>query len=130
MPTYEYKCKACGITKEVFHPMSELDKPSEKTIQETSCAYNNRACLGAWKNFLDVLEIPSKEDLKFERVISSPYIMGSYGGTSLSGQEKTKAIQKERKKRSTENFKKEIFPTLGKKDKKHFENKWKKNGGG
>ena len=126
MPTYDYKCKACGKVVEVFHNISEIDNPSEATIEKTSCPYD-RDCIPNLAEKIG-MEIPTENDLRFEHCISSPVIMGTYGGSSLSGAEKRATIHKERKERSRKDFKENIYPTLPKQEKKHFDKKWKKEG--
>ena len=121
MPVYLYKCKACGVTKEFAHSMSEVDEPTEETIQETSCHYD-RDCRSNWESILG-MELPTEQDFRFKRVPQSPVLHGFTNGTSVKGQEKTQAIQAERKKRSVDNFKKEVMPTLPKREKKYFEKK-------
>lgn len=37
MPTYDYSCTKCGNVKEVFHSISELEIPSEETLEEITC---------------------------------------------------------------------------------------------
>lgn len=124
MPTYDYKCQACGFIKEVVHPMSECDTPSEKLIEEITCPFGAE-CQVNWQNHLG-MEIPRDHELVFKRTINEPTIQGSYGGSSLSGKEKLNKIQGERKERSHKDFKKNVFPTLPKQEQKWFKNK--KNG--
>ena len=127
MPTYDYKCQACGRVIEVVHSISQCENPSEQLLEQITCPFD-RDCEVHWRDRLG-MEIPRDHELVFKRTVSEPNIMGSYGGSSLSGKEKLNTIQKERKQRSTDHFKKEVFPTLPKSEKKHFEKKWKKNGG-
>lgn len=126
MPTYDYKCQACGRIKEVVHSISQCDNPSEQLLEEITCPFNPE-CQFNWQSHLG-MEIPHDHELIFKRTISEPNIQGSYGGSSLSGKEKLATIQKERKERSHNDFKKEIFPTLPKQEKKFFKDKWKKQG--
>lgn len=127
MPIYDYKCSICERFFEVFHSMSECDSPSEKTLSQITCPKDHYECQPTIDEISEHT-ILSEEDFKFKRVFNVPNIKGSYGGSSLSGKEKLATIQKERKGRSHDHFKKEIFPTLPKQEKKHFERKWKKEG--
>jgi len=88
--------------------MNECDFPSEATIEKITCTKN--------------------KFLMTRVIISPPDLKGFYGGSSLKGIVKGNTIHKERKERSHEDFKKNIFPTLPKQEKKHFEKKWKKQG--
>jgi len=126
MPTYDYKCQACGSIKEVVHQMSECDNPSERLLKEITCPFDHE-CQVNWQNHLG-MEIPRDHELVFKRTVNEPNIQGSYGGSSLSGKEKLATIQAERKERSHKHFMKETFPTLPKQEKAHFKKKWKKEG--
>jgi hypothetical protein len=122
MPTYVYKCQACNKTVEVVHSISECDNMSQSTKEKTMCPYD-RDCANKWHEMIG--EMPNHDDLKFERVIFAPQIKGSYGGSSLSGAEKRATIKKERKERSHQDFKQNIFPTIPKPEQRFFEKKWK-----
>jgi putative FmdB family regulatory protein len=124
MPVYDYQCQACGRVIEVVHSISQCDNPSEQLLEEITCPMF-QDCQVAWRDKLG-MELPTDTDLIFKRKISEPNIQGSYGGSSLSGKEKLATIQKERKERSHQNFKKEVFPTLPKQEKAFFEKKWNK----
>lgn len=126
MPTYDYKCQACGMIKEVVHSMSECDNPSEQLLEEISCPMDPD-CQVNWQNYLG-MEIPRDHELIFKRTINEPQIQGSYGGKIPQGSEKRSVIQSERMGRSHKDFKKNIFPTLPKAEKKFFNEKWKKSG--
>lgn len=126
MPNYIYKCKACGGEKEVFHSISEIDNPTEETLQETSCPFD-RDCEVSWRDKLGI-ELPDESDLRLRRVPQAPQVMGMYNGSSLSGEEKKAHIQKERKSRSHQDFLKNIYPAIPNAEKRFFKDKWKKSG--
>ena len=126
MPTYVYKCQACENKIEIIHSMAECDNPSEELLEQITCPFD-RDCQANWQNHLG-MEIPRDHELILQRVPHAPQVMGMYCGSSLSGKEKTTTIQKERKIRSHNHFKKEIFPTIPKAEKKFFKEKWKKEG--
>ena len=92
MPNYVYKCLGCGKTVEVFHSISEIDNPTEQTIEETTCPLN-RDCLADWRTKIGSMELPSEQELRFDRVPQAPMIQGSYGGSILSGAEKINIIK-------------------------------------
>jgi hypothetical protein len=122
MPVYIYKCKWCGGTKEVVHSITEIDNPSEETLEETTCPYD-RECRTNIEQHLG-METPTASDLKLVRVPQAPQLMGFVNGSSLKGSERNEEIQKERKKRSTEHFKKEIYPTIPRQEQNWFNKKW------
>lgn len=121
MPTYVYKCKFCEVVMEINHPVAEVDEPSEKLLEMISCPMD-RNCLPHIEFALGV-EQPTEKDLIFKRVPQIPQIMGMIGGSSLKGRERAETIQQERKVRASEHFKKEIYPTLPKNEKRHFDKK-------
>jgi len=120
MPTYCYFCPQCGIEEEVQHSMDfigrEYDLPQE-IVDKITCN----------KSLCNSPENPMRMQM-FKRKIYEPQLKGMYGGSTYFGPEKTKQVQKERKKRSKDNFKKEVYPTLPKSEKKHFQKKWKNEG--
>lgn len=126
MPLYTYKCKACNKVKEVFHSISEIDDPSNETLEKISCPYD-RDCASDWFKVLG-MELPEFQDLKFQRVIHAPHLKGMYNATSLSGKEKREAIKSERSLRGSKHFKKTIYPNIPKSEKKIFDKKWKNEG--
>ena len=58
MATYLYRCSACGAEEVVIHPMSEVDEPTQKTIEETTCY-----CFG--------------QGLRMKRVPQNVYLIGA-----------------------------------------------------
>jgi hypothetical protein len=107
--------------------MSECDNPSEETIFNTTCPKDHYECKPIIEEKFEGRN-PTDEDLRFEKVIHVTIIQGSYNGSSLSGAEKRATVRKERKNRSHEHFKKEIFPTIPKPEQRFFEKKWKQQG--
>ncbi len=81
MPTYVYQCQQCEDCIEVFHSMSEVDKPSIETIEEITC------CCEVMK-----------------RIPCVPQLMGFEGGTSTSEDSKLQKKQKSLKARSRTHF--------------------------
>lgn len=126
MPTYVYQCGACGLKKEVFHSMAECDNPTDETLKKISCHYD-QDCQISWAETKGV-ETPTGEEYIFKRVPQAVQIKGAYNGSSVSGAEKRATIKSERRQRSHQDFKKKIYPNLPKSEKRHFEQKWKKNG--
>lgn len=121
MPVYVYKCGICDLTVELHHSMSEIDNPSDELKKKTTCP-QDEICNDIIEYAYGQSHVPP-EKLNFKRVPQAPILHGFVNGTSMKGQEKIQAIQAERKKRSVDNFKKEVMPTLPKREKKYFEKK-------
>ena len=122
MPNYVYRCQWCKKEIEVFHTMKEVDEPSEELLEKISCPLKEDCVEKNLKH------CAKDEDLVFKRIPQMPQIMGMVNGSSLKGKERAQTIQKERKQRSHEHFKKEIYPTLPKAEKKFFDKKQNKDG--
>lgn len=104
MAFYDYICSHCGLCKNVIHPMSEIDNGfSEETLSQIVCKGNE--CLSDSKQI----------GLEFKRAITAPTIKTK----TLTPQE----VQKERKNRSHDHFKKEVLPYLGKDELAHHAKK-------
>ena len=92
-----YKCPSCGMVQEHYIWASQAEEAKHNC---TSC--------GSEIRYTEMYEE------KVEKV---------YTGV---GKMSIQAVQAERKKRSTDHFKKEVMPTLSRQDKKHFERKFSK----
>lgn len=96
----KYRCSQCGVKQEHFVWDNEIEKTTHKC---TNCQYEL-----TYDNVVFITKTPPT---------SVPIIL-----TKMTKQE----IQVDRRKRSTEHFKKEILPTIGGKDRRHFERKFKR----
>jgi len=92
----KYKCDHCGTIQDHYIWASQIDEERHECTNK-DCKYP----VGAYQAYaVQVNEAP------------------------VVGQKMTRqAIQKDRKKRSHENFQKEVYPTLSKKDRAHFDRK-------
>lgn len=68
-----------------------------------------------WSQDIDQQIYPSGLTPVFEEINEAPHV----------GKMTTAQIQADRKRRSSQHFKKEILPTLGSDEQKHFKNKYK-----
>lgn len=93
-----YKCSECETVQKHYVWSDEIETKEHKC---TCCD-----------------EVLKPSDLVFEEPKESFNI-----GGKMTGQQ----VRSERKARSTEHFKKDIMPTIGGKDRKHFEKKYGKS---
>lgn len=91
-----YKCKVCDIVQKHY-------------VWSDNIEHTVHCCSGK----MDCRSIISVEDIYNESINTAPAV-----GKMTSGQ-----IKKDRTKRATEHFKKEVFPTINKKDKGYFAKK-------
>lgn len=108
MPTYCYQCSKCTKAIEIFHSMSEVDKPTEETIEQTTCKKHGR----------------------MKRVPQLPQLMGSSEGTFKNEAQLRQEKKAQRKQRSRMHFKNEVLPHMKETPKilDHFKNKTKNLG--
>lgn len=106
MPTYEYACphEGCEMVKDVLHKYSELENPTQETIDETTCP---------------------EHGVRMVRQISAPHVANSQGGVTVGEKTLLDQKQQQRKKRSRLHFKNDVLPTLKKSDQRYFKPKYK-----
>lgn len=106
MPVYVYYCphRGCKRTIEVSHSMSECDRPSKQLTEQTTC---------------------EKHNIRMQRQIFEPQLMGASEGQFKSEKELLKEKQTQRKLRARLHFKNEELDKVSDADsRKHFKKKY------
>lgn len=121
MPIYLYECPNCGKQEDVLHSMAEIDNPSEEIQQQTSCCEHTCPFVTEGNK-----KIIPEYGLPWKKLITTPHIANSLGGTTVSDKTMLAKKQQERKLRSRKNFKAEVLPKMEDgADKQHFTKKFK-----
>lgn len=115
MPTYIRKCPNCDKKVEVVHGMGFIG--NEKELPEDTLKFIT----------CDISHCDKNSGCLFKVCPPSNFhILGSRGGSVLTGRDKINAVKKERKRRSSDHFQREILPNLDKDVQAHHAKKGKK----